>query len=368
MSQATDKPTLLVPAAVPSTTASHPPEDVTTPWTAVSDAAKKSPAARARLQSCRLLTYPARRCPRATIITACRALRKQHIGRRLTGWPGRGAGVGACQGPEHVQRGQSHFRCAKIGTSPRYSLAGPNQGNENSRAVDSSLPAADPPSSRYGYTTAPPSTFAAMPGPASGSTRGSDTSGFNRSNRNQPLQSTASDLMPPGNVTPYNSNSSYPTYLEPSDSSMSRATENYNSAGGTYKVQPNNNYWVISEKVYGSGAYFNALAEVNRSKVAKRDKLRVGDMISTPTIAQLEQSYPQLCPKPSHRDTVRSRSSLVSTHSPYTGGRTYEVQEGDRCSTSPGMNWARPLAGRKSTISTATRWARISTTSRRACS
>ena len=168
-----------------------------------------------------------------------------------------------------------------------------------------------------------------MPGPASGSARANDTSGFNRGNRNQPLQSTASDRMPPGNVTPYDSNSSYPTYSGGNDSGLPRATENFSSAGGTYKIQPNDNYWVISEKVYGSGAYFNALAEINRSKVAERDKLRVGDMISTPTIAQLEHSYPQLCPKPSHRDTVRSRSSLVSTHSPYTGGRTYEVQEGD---------------------------------------
>ncbi len=74
-------------------------------------------------------------------------------------------------------------------------------------------------------------------------------------------------------------------------------------AGGSYEVQPNDNYWLISQKVYGSGAYFKALAEHNRGKVAQRDKLRVGDRISTPTIAQLEQTYPELCPKPSRRES-----------------------------------------------------------------
>ena len=94
-------------------------------------------------------------------------------------------------------------------------------------------------------------------------------------------------------------------------------------------MQPNDTFWLISQKVYGSGGYFKALAEHNRGKVAQRDKLRVGETIATPTIAQLEQTYPELCPKPSHRESVRNRASLASTHGGYGGGRTYEVQEGD---------------------------------------
>ena len=36
---------------------------------------------------------------------------------------------------------------------------------------------------------------------------------------------------------------------------------------GTYKIQPNDTYWAISEKVYGTGGYFRALVELNRDKV-----------------------------------------------------------------------------------------------------
>ncbi len=118
-------------------------------------------------------------------------------------------------------------------------------------------------------------------------------------------------------------------------------------AGGTYEVQPNDNYWAISQKVYGSGAYFKALAEHNRGKVAQRDKLRVGDTIATPTIAQLERLYPDLCPKPSRREAVRNRATLASTHGG-AGGRSYEVQEGDTL-----FDIARNELGK------ATRWAEI---------
>ena len=105
----------------------------------------------------------------------------------------------------------------------------------------------------------------------------------------------------------------------PARSAGGRAAAKYDSesashAGGNYEVQPNDNYWVISQKVYGTGAYFKALAEHNRGKVAERDKLRVGDTISTPTIAQMEQNYPDLCPKPSRRETVRNRATLASAH------------------------------------------------------
>ena len=45
---------------------------------------------------------------------------------------------------------------------------------------------------------------------------------------------------------------------------------------GTYKVRPNDNFWSISEKLYGTGAYFKALAEANRDRSSRDDHLRVG--------------------------------------------------------------------------------------------
>ncbi len=98
---------------------------------------------------------------------------------------------------------------------------------------------------------------------------------------------------------------------------------------GTYEIQPNDTYWTISEKVYGTGAYFRALAEHNRKKVPQEDQLTVGEVISTPDVAQLEKAHPDLCPKSSHRDVPKRPAGMVSATGRYPGGRTYSVQEGD---------------------------------------
>ena len=115
---------------------------------------------------------------------------------------------------------------------------------------------------------------------------------------------------------------------------------------GKYEVQPNDSFWTISERVYGSGAYFRALAEQNRGKAARPDRLPPGLVISTPPVAQLEKDYPDLCPRPNRRETVRNRANLA-TRDPHAGapgyaaslagtaggGRTYIVQEGDTLSS-----------------------------------
>jgi nucleoid-associated protein YgaU len=98
---------------------------------------------------------------------------------------------------------------------------------------------------------------------------------------------------------------------------------------GKYEVQPGDSYWTISEKVYGAGGYYQALAEQNRGKVGNVDRLTPGDLIETPSLAQLERAYPELCPKPGRRETQESRTMAVSTRGSYRGGRTYTVTEGD---------------------------------------
>jgi nucleoid-associated protein YgaU len=102
---------------------------------------------------------------------------------------------------------------------------------------------------------------------------------------------------------------------------------------GMYEVQPNDSYWTISERVYGSGAYFRALAEQNRGRAARPDRLQPGLLISTPPIAKLEKDYPDFCPRPSRRDTVRERAASIGMVSTAGGGRTYIVQEGDTLSS-----------------------------------
>ena len=80
-------------------------------------------------------------------------------------------------------------------------------------------------------------------------------------------------------------------------------------ANGKYTVQPNENLWTISEKFYGTGRYFKALAEHNRSKLPRSDKLAVGTVVSVPSTSLLEQNYPSLCPKQRKSALVRSRDA-----------------------------------------------------------
>ena len=98
---------------------------------------------------------------------------------------------------------------------------------------------------------------------------------------------------------------------------------------GEYEVQPNDSYWVISEKLYGTGSYFRALAEHNRSRVAREDRLDLGDVILTPPVEELERTYADLCPKPERRETILRRATTVSTSNVYSTGPTYLVEEGD---------------------------------------
>ena len=100
-------------------------------------------------------------------------------------------------------------------------------------------------------------------------------------------------------------------------------------ADGTYEVQPNDSYWTISQKCYGTGAYFKALAEVNRKKIPQEDQLKVGAILAAPEVEQLERQYPNLCPKPSRREVIKRGATQVSTSAHLAGSRTYVSQEGD---------------------------------------
>ncbi len=121
-------------------------------------------------------------------------------------------------------------------------------------------------------------------------------------------------------------------------------TENSQPAGGEYQpsgtgvfdqhtnsytVGPNENYWAISKKLYGSGVYFKALFEHNRQNFPFANKLRVGDVISAPPARVLEQTYPQLCPKPATPLGSNSSFRPAGYREQPLGARTYVVEEGD---------------------------------------
>ncbi len=147
-----------------------------------------------------------------------------------------------------------------------------------------------------------------------------------------PSYTGPSAQSPPGSPL-----SSSPSYTTPSGlgqaaavpASRGPAGENLRSADGTYEVRPNDSYWTISQRLYGTGAFFKALAQHNRLKHPHADRLRVGDTILAPTEEELTDWYPDLCPRPEHREAMERRATAASTSGGYAGGRVYVVEQGD---------------------------------------
>jgi nucleoid-associated protein YgaU len=97
---------------------------------------------------------------------------------------------------------------------------------------------------------------------------------------------------------------------------------------GKYTVGPNDNYWIIAEKIYGNGAYFKALHEHNRARHPRSEKLQVGDVIDAPSVAALTDRYPDLCPRPRKVPNARQTLQPAGTRH-HAGERVYVVGEGD---------------------------------------
>jgi nucleoid-associated protein YgaU len=117
-------------------------------------------------------------------------------------------------------------------------------------------------------------------------------------------------------------NNNYDRSIEPS------VPRNGMRADGTYDVQANDSFWEISKQFYGTGAYYQALEQLNRDKLVD-GQLKVGQNILVPDVRELEKRYPKLCPKENHSEVLQEKNaSLVSDHSP-RGTRSYTVMEGD---------------------------------------
>jgi nucleoid-associated protein YgaU len=72
-------------------------------------------------------------------------------------------------------------------------------------------------------------------------------------------------------------------------------------------TEPNDSFWLISRRAYGSGQYYKALFEHNRQRVASPDQIDAGIEIDTPPLEELRSLYPQL-----FRDSGRSSAARGS--------------------------------------------------------
>ncbi len=97
---------------------------------------------------------------------------------------------------------------------------------------------------------------------------------------------------------------------------------------GMYTVQPGDTLWSISEKVYGTGGYFKALAAHNRASLPRSDQLTVGGQVAVPSMDELERDYPSLCPKQRNSALVPARTTPPAA-ARRRGTDVYVVAEGD---------------------------------------
>jgi len=57
-------------------------------------------------------------------------------------------------------------------------------------------------------------------------------------------------------------------------------------------TRPEDSFWSISERVYGSGTYYRALFRHNEANVLRPDQLRAGVEVRTPPLEVLRERYP----------------------------------------------------------------------------
>ncbi|QDT89734.1 LysM peptidoglycan-binding domain-containing protein [Gimesia algae] len=63
------------------------------------------------------------------------------------------------------------------------------------------------------------------------------------------------------------------------------------AVGGEYVVQNGENFWTISKKLYGTGRYFQLLAQINKSRVSDPRKMKPGLKLIAPDQAAIEARY-----------------------------------------------------------------------------
>lgn len=98
---------------------------------------------------------------------------------------------------------------------------------------------------------------------------------------------------------------------------------------GRYVVQVNDDFWSISQRLFGTGGYYRALAKHNANTYPREENLRAGDVILAPSMTELERLYPELCPSPARRNPTEGQPRTASVPNRPDGRRTYLVQEGD---------------------------------------
>lgn len=86
-------------------------------------------------------------------------------------------------------------------------------------------------------------------------------------------------------------------FLEPPPMPLSVESDTADREESTERILSNDSFWLISQRAYGTGGYFRALFEHNKTRYPHPDQLPPGDEVDVPAIEQLHRLYPELCPR-----------------------------------------------------------------------
>lgn len=114
-----------------------------------------------------------------------------------------------------------------------------------------------------------------------------------------PVPPSSSGVVPNGTAGPDSA------YEQP----LQRAS--YAGAGGSsaVEIRPGDSFWLISERAYGSGAYFKALYRFHEASITEPDRLPVGRSLEIPPLETLRELFPEDVPSDTtSTDVARLRS------------------------------------------------------------
>ncbi len=66
---------------------------------------------------------------------------------------------------------------------------------------------------------------------------------------------------------------------------------------GAVVVEEGEGFWMVAQKVYGDGRFFDALYQFNRNAVKSFNDVPAGTELMTPPISELRSRWPYLCPR-----------------------------------------------------------------------
>lgn len=118
------------------------------------------------------------------------------------------------------------------------------------------------------------------------------------------------------------------TVYNPPTNSNNVDTDQSAVAEDLHEVQPGENYWTISRTHYGTARYFAALAEYNRHRIPRPDRMKPGMFVLVPQTDVLEQRYPTIAgivdAKPSPESLLEPGFFIGPNNQPF-----YRIGKGD---------------------------------------